>query len=157
MVLYCMILFWLVWYGVLCPKLLSRLSCILGNNVDGIGTRSLPTVDQSGLFVINTRISNNFGPEYFSSCGGFVLLVIQASKQINYRITNQPTHLFLLPSSVPVSKFSTSQFELRWTLLSLYGPTHPTWASLLEALLDYLGCWNLVWRLFSAKQGQLAN
>ena len=36
-------------------------------------------------------------------------------------------------------------------------PTHPTRTSIFEPLLDHLGGWNLVWKLYSTKLGQLAN
>ena len=65
---------------------------------------------------------------------------------------------YLLPSSVPV-KFSASQVELRLALLPLYShppPPHPpTWASIFEPLLDYLGSWNLELKCYSTKLGQL--
>ena len=37
-------------------------------------------------------------------------------------------------------------------------PTHqPTRTSIFESILDYLRSWNLVWKLYSTKLGQLAN
>ena len=78
----------------------------------------------------------------------------------NYPPSQSFTQLIAKLSSV---KFTTSQIELRLALLSLYShpahptlPTHPTRASIFEPLLDHLRCWNLVWRLYLTKQGQIA-
>ena len=57
-------------------------------------------------------------------------------------------------------QFSASQVELRLALLSLsVPPTHVPghWASIFKPLLDYLGSGNLVWKLYSTEQGQLAS
>ena len=58
----------------------------------------------------------------------------------------------LLPKSVPVSKTSASQTELWQALLSLF--CHPpTRTSIFEPLQGYLGCWNLVRKLYSTELG----
>ena len=53
-------------------------------------------------------------------------------------------------------QFRASQVELRLAILPL--SVHPpTRTSIFEPLLDYLGSWNLVWKLYSTKLCQLAN
>ena len=64
----------------------------------------------------------------------------------------------LSSSSIPV------QSNLNWDLalnLLITTPTpthpHPPGKVEIQPLLDYLGHWNLVWKLYSTKLGQLAN
>ena len=69
---------------------------------------------------------------------------------------------FILSYCQAQFKFSTSsvQFELRLSLKSNYfypHPPTPTRDSRNETLLDYLGSWNLVYKLYSTKLGQLSN
>ena len=65
-----------------------------------------------------------------------------------------------------IAKLSSSsvivQSNLNWDLalnlvLTTPTPTHPPGKVEMQPLLDYLGHWNWVWKLYSTKLGQLAN
>ena len=53
-----------------------------------------------------------------------------------------------------------SNWELKLVLILVWHPPtppHPIRASIFEPFLDYIRGWNLIWKLYSTKQGQLAN
>ena len=95
-------------------------------------------------------------------------------KRINYN-SNEPSitqpHLALsLPlsssfskqSHVEIAKLSSSRpvlVKLNWDCLNIIvtPPTPPTRTSISEQLIDYLGSWNLEWKLHSTKLGELDN
>ena len=64
---------------------------------------------------------------------------------------------FRLASSVPVQLGTEISLNISVTPTPPHPPTHPTRASIFEPFLDYLGSWNLVWKLYWTKPGQLAN
>ena len=90
---------------------------------------------------------------------------------INVWISDAKLSLFPMLGLMAIAKLSSSwpvpvKFNFNWDLhyyhcihdkLLLLLTHPPTWASIFEPLLDYLGSWNLVWKLYSTKLGQLAN
>ena len=89
-----------------------------------------------------------------------VLLVFQSSFIITSYAHSHMLEEFYCQAQFKFSPNSV-QFELRLTLILVITPTHPhqptPGESRFEPLLDYLGRWNLVWKLCSTKLGQLAN
>ena len=60
-------------------------------------------------------------------------------------------------SSSPVPVKSNLNWDLHYNHCETTHPTHPPRASIFEPLLDYIGSWNLVWKLYSTQLGQLGN
>ena len=75
-------------------------------------------------------------------------------KVILYISNFQPKKI-LLPSSVPV-QYQLSPIWTETCIIITVRPTPPR-ASIFEPLLDYIGSWNLVWKLYSTQLGQLGN
>ena len=67
-----------------------------------------------------------------------------------------------LPSSVPVQYWLSPIWTETCIIIPVrphqtHPPTNPPRASIFKPLLDYIGSWNLEWKLYSTQLGQLGN